>query len=352
MCVLSLIGCTEAAIEQKEVREYCINDFMKEKITIDTALTLPVTESLALTGRVEYNSDKIIDFVSFVGGTITNTYFSLGEKVKKGQLLAEIKSVELSNLLSQKKNYQAQVLVAQRELESVQTMHQDQIASQKDLLEAQSNLTVLRSELENVDSQLTLYSASSERGVFQIKAPSSGIIVNKNIAPGMQITAEGSPLFTISDLNEVWIMANIYAGNVAYIKENMNVEIEALSYPDEKFSGKINTLSQVFDSNERVLKARIVMDNTSGKLMPGMHVDVLVEKVLGRSAVSVPAKALIFDNNQYFILVYKNDCDIEVRPITPFVQNSKQVFFEKDLEAGEQIISKNHLLIYNQLKDN
>jgi len=349
--ILSLIGCTEAEQESKK-DEYCINDFMKEKISIDTAISLPVIETLSLTGKVEYNPDKVVNFVSLVSGIITNTYFSLGQKVKKGQLLAEIKSAELSSLLTQKRSIQAQIQVAKRALESIQQMHEDQISSQRDLIEAQSDVIGLEAELDNIDAQLSLYSASSEKGVFQIKAPSSGIIVNKNIAPGLQISAEGAALFTISDLDEVWIMANIYAENIAYIKEHMNVDIQAMAYPDVKFTGKINSLSQVFDTEERVLKARIVMNNSDGKLMPGMLVDVFVEKALGNSAVSVLADALIFDNNQHFLLIYKNDCSIEIRPVDPIVQNSNYVFFEKNLEADEKVISKNNLLIYNQLKDN
>lgn len=349
---LFLTGCAEeAAKEVKETQSYCVDEFMKEKIIIDTAMNAPVTETLALTGKVEYNPDKIIHFVSLVGGVITNTYFSLGDEVKKGQLLAEIKSTELSNLLSQKRTHQSQIQIAQRELESVKTMYQDKIASQKDLIEAQSNLDVLVAELENVEAQLSIYSASSDRGVFQIKAPSSGIIVNKRIAPGVQISTEGDPLFTIADLSEVWIMANVYAGNVPYVKENMNVDIKALSYPDHVFKGKINALSQVFDAEEHVLKARIVMENSDSKLMPGMLVDVLVEKVLGTLAIAVPINSLIFDDNQHFLLVYKDDCDLEIRPVIPFVHNSTQVFFQNNLTAGEKVVTKNHLLIYNQLKD-
>lgn len=350
--LLFFMGCAEETVKEvKETPGYCIDEFMKEKITIDTAKNTPVTETLALTGKVEYNPDKVIHFVSLVGGVITNTYFSLGDEVKKGQLLAEIKSTELSNLLAQKRTHQSQIQVAKRELETVNTMYQDKIASKKDLIEAQSNLDVLVAELENVEAQLSLYSASSERGVFQIKAPSSGTIVNKNIAPGVQISTEGDPLFTIADLNEVWIMANVYAGNVPYVKENMNVDIKALSYPDYVFNGKINALSQVFDSEEHVLKARIVMNNSNNKLMPGMLVDVLVEKVLGTSAIAVPINALIFDDNQHFLLIYKDDCDLEIRPVTPFAHNSTQVFFQNNLTAEEKVVTKNHLLIYSQIKD-
>ncbi|HZK07568.1 MAG TPA: efflux RND transporter periplasmic adaptor subunit [Bacteroidales bacterium] len=331
-------------------RAFCLNDFMKDDIEKVPVERIPISESILLNARVEPNPDKVVHFMSLVSGVVTKTYFTLGEEVKKGQLLIEMMSSELSNLSSQKLSLNSQILVAERELKSVQEMHRDHIASQKDLIEAQSNLDVLKAELQNANAQLKLYSASSECGVFQIKAPSSGTIISKNIASGMQISADSEPLFTISDLKEVWIIANIYAGNIPYVKKGMPVEIKALPYADELFFGEINTISQVFDANERVLKARIVMDNYDGKLMPGMWVDVTVEKEDGILANAAPVNALIFDNNQHFLVLYKSDCDIEIRKVTPNVQNSTQVFFENSIEEGEQIITKNHLLIYNHLK--
>ena len=329
---------------------FCLNNFMKDDIIKVPVKKSPISESILLNANVESNPDKKVHFVSLVSGVVTKTYFTLGEEVKKGQLLLEMMSSELSSLNSQKISLQSQILVGQRELESVQEMHIDKIASQRDLMEAQSNLDILKAELQNANAQLNMFSASSDRGVFQVKAPTSGTIISKNIASGMQISAESDPLFTISDLSEVWIMANIYAGNIPYVKKDMSVEITAVAYPGELFSGKISAISQVFDSNERVLKARIVMDNADGKLMPGMLVDAKVEKEDGILGNAAPINALIFDDNQHFLVLYKSDCDIEVRKVTPNVQNNTHVFFENNIEEGEQIIVKNHLLIYNHLK--
>ena len=351
--LMLISSCSQNKKEIVVVEEetgFCLNDFMKDDIKKVPVTKSPISESILLNAKVESNPDKVVHFVSLVSGVVTKTYFTQGEEVKKGQLLLEMMSSELSNLSSQKTSFQSQILVAQRELESVQEMHKDKIASQRDLIEAQSNLDVLKAELQNTNAQLELFSASRERGVFQVKAPTSGTIINKNVASGTQISAESDPLFTISDLNEVWIMANIYAGNIPYVKKDMPVEISASAYPDDLFSGKINTISQVFDSNERVLKARIVMNNTDGKLMPGMLVDVKVEKEDGIMANAAPVNALIFDDNQHFLVLYKSDCDIEVRKVNPTVQNSTHVFFENNIEEGEQIIVKNQLLIYNHLK--
>ncbi|MBO3097268.1 efflux RND transporter periplasmic adaptor subunit [Gelidibacter pelagius] len=351
--LLLISGCAKNKNEHiihKETTTFCLNDFMKDDIVKVAVEKRTITESIILNAQVEANPDKLVHFVSLVSGVVTKTYFSSGDKVKKGQLLLEMMSSELSSLTSQKSSLKSQILVAQRELESVQEMHHDKIASQRDLIEAQSSLDVLRAELQNINAQLNLYSASAERGVFQVRASSSGTIISKNVAAGMQVSAEGDPLFTISDLNEVWIMANIYAGNIPYVKQGMPVEIKALPYAEEVFIGEINVVSQVFDSNERVLKARIVMDNKDGKLMPGMLVDVTVEKEDGLMANAAPVDALIFDDNQHFLVLYKSDCDIEVRKVTPTIQNANTVYFENNIKEGEQIITKNHLLIYNHLK--
>lgn len=351
--LLLVSGCAKNKNEpiiQKETSMFCLNDFMKDDIVKVAVEKRTITESILLNAQVEANPDKLVHFLSLVSGVVTKTYFSSGDKVKKGQLLLEMMSSELSSLTSQKSSLQSQILVAQRELESVQEMHHDKIASQRDLIEAQSSLDVLRAELQNINAQLNLYSASTERGVFQVRASSSGTIISKNVAAGMQVSAESDPLFTISDLNEVWIMANIYAGNIPYVKQGMPVEIKALPYAEEVFIGEINAVSQVFDSNERVLKARIVMDNKDGKLMPGMLVDVTVEKEDGLMANAAPVDALIFDDNQHFLVLYKSDCDIEVRKVTPTIQNANTGYFENNIEEGEQIITKNHLLIYNHLK--
>ena len=352
LLLLLISSCSqkEKNIEVAEINGFCLNDFMKDDIVKVPVEKSQISESILLNANVESNPDNVVHFVSLVSGVVTKTYFTLGDDVKKGQLLLEIASSELSNLSSQTTSLHSQILVAQRELESVQEMHRDKIASQRDLIASQSNVDVLKAELQNTKAQLKLFSASSERGVFQVKAATSGTIIKNNIASGMQISAEGDPLFTIADLKEVWIMANIYAGNVAYVKKDMPIEISTLAYPDDVFTGKINTISQVFDANERVLKARIVMGNADGKLMPGMLVDVKVEKADGILANAVPINALIFDNNQHFLVLYKSDCEIEVRKVNPTVQNSTKVFFENNIEEGEQVIVKNQLLIYNHLK--
>lgn len=347
-----LFSCNEKETVTEKNEKFCLNDDLKKKVTIEEIKREPVSETFTLTGNVTYNSDNVIQFTSLINGVVTNTYFSLGDYVKKGQVLAEIKSTELNGLQSENKSVESQLAVAQRQLASVKSMFEDGIASQKDLIQAESEVKVLKASLENIKSNLALYSASPEKSVFQIKAPSNGFIVAKNMSSGMQISSGSEPLFTISDLNEVWVMVNIYATDMQNIKENMEVKIKTLAYPDEVFSGKISALSQVFDAEEHVLKARIVMKNTDLKLKPGMSADIILNKsnASAESLFAVPVKAVIFDDNQNFLVVYKDDCNLEIRQVDPVTKNREVVYFDKGIQENEKIISKNQLLIYESLK--
>jgi len=350
--LLFLFSCQEKEVVAEKSNKFCLNEDLKKKITIEEVKKELVSETFSLTGNVTYNADNVIQFTSLVNGVVTNTFFSLGDYVKKGQVLAEIKSTELNGLQSENKSIASQLLVAQRQFVSTKSMYEDGIASQKDLIQAESEVNVLKSSLENIKGNLALYSASSEKSVFQIKAPSDGFIVTKNMSSGMQISAGSEPLFTISDLNEVWVMVNIYATDMQNIKENMEVKIKTLAYPDETFTGKITALSQVFDSEERVLKARIVMKNTNLKLKPGMSADIILNKqnISTESMMAVPVRAVIFDDNHNFLLVYIDDCNLEIRQVEPVTKNSEVVYFDKGILENEKIITKNQLLIYESLK--
>ncbi len=350
LVAMVLVGCGEEKLAlPAETAKYCLDENFKGKIGLEQTVMQNVTEGIHLNGSIETNPDKVISFVSLVGGIVSKTYFSLGDKVSKGQVLAELQSTELSSLDAKLKNLEAQMEVAEMKLQSVQSMYDDRISSQQDLIKAQSKLAILESEKQKVTSNLELFSASAEKGVFQIKAPTSGIVTAKSIAAGTQITAEGEPLFTISDLREVWVMVDIYATNVQHIDAGMDVDITTLSYPDTIFTGKIAAVSQVLDSDAKVLKARVVLQNPTLKLKPGMLVDVIALKDRKTTAIAIPTHAMVFSDNRHFVVVHKNDCDMEIREVEILSKNNGITFISSGLEENENIIVKNQLLVYEQI---
>lgn len=345
-----LFGCNQQEeVKVKTKEPFCLNDENKSITKISTVKKQAVVKGIHLTGSVESNPDKVVRFASLVNGIISNTYFSLGDAVTKGQVLAEMQSTELSSLQAELNSLKARIEVAKVDLDAKEQMYKDGISSNKELVEAQNNLRILQSEKQKTENNLSLYSASNSKNVFQIKAPVSGIVTEKNINSGTTISDEGEPLFSISDLNNVWVQVNIYSTDIAHINKGMEVEIKTISYPDEIFKGKIDVISQVLDENAKVLKARIVLDNKDFKLKPGMIADVVALEKTEEQKVAVPTSSLVFFNGKNYVLVYKDDCNIEAREVTLFAKNDETTYIESGLNENEKIITENQLLIFEAI---
>lgn len=334
-----------------EAETYCIDEDFKDEIVLRKPELEPITEKMHLTGKIEPNPERVVHFASLVDGLISKTHFSEGDVVQEGQVLIELRSSELADLYAQQRIIDSQIEVAEHDLEAAEARFEDGIASRKELTDARSGLMILTAEKEKINAKLNFFSASEERGVFEIKAPQSGIVTAKNIVSGETVSAGGDVLFTISDLSTVWVMVNVFATHVKHIQKGMDVKISTLSYPGELFDGKIDYISQVLDEESRALKARVILPNPELLLKPGMLVDVDALKVGEELQLTIPTQSMVFDNNEHFVVIYKNDCELENRKVELKSSINGISFISDGLEEDEQIISKNHLLIYEQLKN-
>lgn len=353
LCTLLLLSSCSEEEEQKNAPQeaYCLDEQSKKIIEISEVSRQPVKESIHLTGSIESNPDKVVHFLSLVDGIITTTYFTLGDEVKRGQVLAEMQSTALSSLQAELRAVQAQIEVAQVELKAQEQMYEDGISSNRELVETQNNLRILEAKKQNIERNLNMFSASSQKNIFQIKAPNSGIITAKNINSGTAVTREGDALFSISDLNDVWAMANIYSTDIAFVYPGMEVAIKTLSYPNEVFQGKIDVISQVLEENAKVLKARIVLDNKGFKLKPGMIADITAYKKSEQQQVAIPISSLVFFNGKNYVLVYHDDCRIDLREITFTTKGNGFIYVDDGLSENEKIITQNQLLIFEAIQN-
>ncbi len=340
------MGC-ENQPQQEKRKSFCLDENFKNKIEFYTTRLEEVVEGTHLTGSIIANPEKVVEYRPLWEGTVVKTYFTLGDKVSKGQLLAEIRSTEGNTLQATLSSLESRIKAAERKKENLKHLLADGMASQTELEEAIADLEVLKSE--KVRAQTESKWNHSQEGYFKVYAPTSGVVTEKSINIGEQVVAGGEPMFVISDLEDLWLMLNIYASNVQRIQEGMEVSISTLSFPGELFSGRITKISPAFDEDARVLKARSTFENRGGRLKPGMTVDVTAWKKAGESAVAVPVSALVFSDNQYYVLVHHSDCKVEVRKVEIAVKNKEKAYLSGGLSEGEKIISKNQLLVFEAL---
>ncbi|WP_352421526.1 efflux RND transporter periplasmic adaptor subunit [Proteiniphilum sp.] len=343
-------SCTGDRTENTGDRPVINPDFLSTVKTVKAAAGRQ-KETLTLNGKVEYDPDKVVHYFPLIGGIVEKVYFSMGDKVGKGETLLDVRSADLSALQSELVSLQAEINVVEREVKTAREMFNDNMLSERELMEAESKLKQTQATLARVQNDMRLFGSDKGSGVFSLKAPASGYIVSKRVSSGSTISSGDEALFTIADLSEVWVMANVYAGNLQFVKEGMEVNFTTLSYPGEVFDGKIDRLSQVFDPDDKVLKARITMPNQDLKLKPEMPVVVHLRNETDERVVAIPSDALIFDDNRYFV-VTKNDGDnFQINEIQLQGHNENTSYVRSGISEGDEVVISGQLLIYSGLNE-
>lgn len=329
---------------------FCLNEQLKKTTTIQQVYEQPIQEQLTLSGKIEYNENDLVAFKSLLEGFVEDVSFELGDYVTQGQVLATVKSYQIQELLQQQRTFQNQIAFLEKKQQAQKELLHDGMLAAPELLETEHELSNAKIEQQRIQDNLRLYK-SIGNGMFQITASKNGYIIQKNLSKGQTLTADSEPLFSISNLKQVWVMVNIYAGNLRYVKEGDAVKVRTIAYPDALYLGKIDKVYNVFDDNEHVLKARVVLENQNLNLMPGLAADIIVDKRTSEAqAFAIPNKAKVFHNNKEYMVVYKNDCDLEIRLIHPLAQNEEFTYIKEKMAADEQVISSNALLIFEHLK--
>ncbi len=354
LATLILTSCQsnkeENTSSAQDPNKFCLNEQLKKSTIIDTVSEDAIHEQLTLSGKVEYNENDLVAVKSLLQGIVESVRFELGDYVNQGQVLAVVKSTEIQGLAQEKKYHQNQVDLLRKQIQIKKELVNDGLASQPELTELEHQLQASLIEVQKVSGTLSMY-RSVGNGQFQIIAPKNGYVVRKNISVGQSLVADNEDaLFAISNLKQVWVMVNIYANNLQSVKVGDLVKVKTVAYPDRLYAGKIDKIYNVFDDDEHVIKARVVLENQNLNLMPGLSADIIIDKqnVLG-TAFAIPNKAVVFDNNNNYIVVYTNDCEMQVRKITPIGNNANHTYIEEKLKKGERVLSSNALLVYAEL---
>jgi cobalt-zinc-cadmium efflux system membrane fusion protein len=273
----------------------------------------------------------------------------LGDYVKKGQPLAVIKSTEMAGFSNDYTLAKSNLALAKKSLDAANDMYKSGLASQRDQLAAQESYNQALSSLQKAQRVLNL-NGGSLNGDYTVKAPIDGFIVEKQVNNNMVIRTDNSTgIFTISDLKNVWVIANVYESNIANVRTGDSVQVTTLSYPGKIFHGKVDKILNVLDPANKVMKIRIVLPNPGYLLKPEMFASVLVRNTENRVMVSIPSSALIFDHSQYYVLIYKSPSDISIRPVQVMNTVGGRSFISSGLSEGEKLIGSQALLIYQEL---
>jgi membrane fusion protein, heavy metal efflux system len=323
-------------------------------VQVVTIQPVKLTRTLRLTGAVAFNAFSTTPVITQVGGPVSRILVVPGERVKKGQPLLDVSSPDYSVLLAAYLKAKDTYRVTDKNYDRAKDLFEHHAIADRDLLQAESDRNQAQADLFSSEQGLKVLGISNpdlllakmpSGAEVPLLAPISGEVVERLVAPGQVLTAGTTQAFTISDMSTVWVLANVYQGDLAFVKNGDAVTVQTDSYPDT-FQGKISFVSPALDPATRTLQARIVVENPGEKLKRDMYVTVTVTAGFVPNAIAVPDAAVLRDDeNQPFVYVATTSSQFGRRPVDIGQSLSGQTQILKGLSPGERVVGDGSLFL-------
>lgn len=353
--ILALSALSLSACSRKEKPREAETKDMASAFRTDSVVMRNFEEELLFTGQVAFDQKKVDKVYPIVSGAVIDVKADLGTYVKKGQILATLQSGDISDYLKDLNTAKAGYDIAKRNADNVEQLYKTKFSSENDLVNARKQLEIANSELERANQVLKLYggAGNGKQPTFVVKSPQNGYVVEKNVNNDMQIRPDnGAPLFTISDLSDVWVLINIYESDIQSVKENAPVSITTLAYPGKVFSGVISNISQVIDNDSKVLQARVALANPGGLLKPDMFCNVKLHIAKPEKYLAVKPMSVIFSQDEYFVIKEIKEGEYKTVPVEILKNTSKYMYIKGALQPGDKVVTEGALMLFSELTNN
>lgn len=319
-------------------------------ITIEPAT---IRRTLRLTGTVAYNAFNTTPVITQVGGPVSRILAVPGEHVKAGQPMLEVSSPDYSQMLDAYLKASDSYRLSEKNYSRAQDLYQHHAIAQRDMEQAESDRNQARADLNAAEQGLKILGIKNPNALasapvsaqIPVTAPIAGEVVERLVSPGQVVQAGQTQAFTISDLSTVWVLANVYQADLAYVHRGDTVVVQTDAYPNS-FHGRISYIAPALDPSTRTLQARVVVDNPGEKLKKDMYCTVMVTAGTLANVIAVPDSSILHDdNNEPFVYVAVNGDQFGRRDVVVGAAQDGRTQIVKGLSVGDRVVGDGSLFL-------
>jgi cobalt-zinc-cadmium efflux system membrane fusion protein len=293
-----------------------------------------VEAPIVLTGEVRFDERHVTHISPRIEGAVRKVHASLGERVRRGQAILELESVQLGEVESDYLAAQAALRLARSSFERQEQLRKEQISSEKEYLSARqeheaaqiraraaqeklSRLGVSQGDVERLASA----SRSAGDGGLVVRAPADGIVLEMHAVPGELVKPDES-IVTVGDVSAVWVWADLHEDQLGRVLEaqrggKLRAEIGVKAFPDAMFPGSVDFVGPTMDERTRTVKVRVAAANPEARLRAGMFASVRIFLPGQEEALAVPRSAVLTDEGRSFVFVHHHGDYWIRRPVEP-----------------------------------
>ncbi len=313
---------------------------------------------ISLPGEVKTNADKLAHIVPRVSGVVRDVRKRLGDKVRRGEVMAVLESRELADAKSAYLAAIERFSVAEADFRREENLWKKRISPEKNYLRARRMLAEARIELRSAKQKLFALGLPDEYIAslsdhpeasytrYEITAPFDGTVIEKHIALGEAVEAD-STVFVVADLSTVWVDLSVYQKDLPLVRVGQEVVLSA-GYGIEDATGRISYVGPVVGEETRTAIARVVLPNRDGRWRPGLFVTgrIAVDEIT--VPVAVPRSAVQEVEGRPSVFV-ETDEGFVPRVVNTGRKDTSKVEISSGLEPGERYVAKGAFILKAQL---
>ncbi len=323
-----------------------------------------ISDRLATTGEVALNENSTVHISPRIAGIIETVSGDIGKRVKAGDPLLTLASVELGKALTDYERNQTLSELSEKVLARETRLKEQKVGSEQDMINARMAFEQHRTDLKASEQMLHVLGLTDEdlarardpshgvsKGILTIRAPASGTIIEKHAVIG-EVADRGKDLMMVADLSSVWVWATAHARDLAPLlaaesRGQVAVEIKVAAFPGQRFSGMLDYVGATMSEQTRTVKVRATITNPGFLLRPGMFCDATI--VLGANTseevLATPRGAVFSDEGKSFVFKHwKNDFYIrqDIRKGREFLG---LVEILEGLQSGDTVVTDGAFLL-------
>jgi cobalt-zinc-cadmium efflux system membrane fusion protein len=325
--------------------------------------------TLSTEGQIATDDDVTVQITPPFSGRVVSVAVKAGDHVAKGQTLLTAAASEVAQAESDLATATANLAAAKTQLatatanaERQQALLKIDGAATKDVQQSQSDLATAAATFHADEAALkavhdriailnvgSLKLASAKTGVATLPSPISGVVMLRSVGPGQYLnsTANGAttPIFTVSDLSKVWLVANVREDDASRLHVGQAIDMHVAAFPGRTFKATLDYVAPMIDPATRRLPVRAVIANPDGALKPAMFADFVIKTGADQTAVAVPTAAVIYEGDEARVWVAEKGQSLGLREIKTGRTSDGEVEVLSGLNPGDQVVVSGAIFI-------
>jgi cobalt-zinc-cadmium efflux system membrane fusion protein len=341
-----------AAVVQTDTDVNLVHVDHPDQFPLVAATGHPATSTIQVTGTVNPDISRTVPVISIASGRVVDVHARIGDYVKKGQLLMDVQSTDVSGAFGQYLKAVNDERLAKVQLDRAKILNDKGAIPNSQVDVAQNAEDDAKAALSASEEQLHVLGVDKNHPAATVKvyAPTSGYIIAQNVtaAGAAGVTYAGSAnAFTIADLSHVWIICDVYENNLPTVQVGQKAEIRLTAYPDRVLTGVVSDIGAVLDPQIRTAKVRIQVDNPNTLMRVGMFATATIHGKTLQARPQVPATAVLHLHDRDWVYVPSGDSRfrrVPVRSGDALPGNMQEIL--SGIDVGQQVVS-NALALQN-----